>query len=54
MLESSEEAFEGFDVLRSFKANSCRIFADRGRAENIYMKYNIGLLIRSFGMIKYS
>ena len=26
MLESSEEAFEGFGVLRSFKANSYRIF----------------------------
>ena len=31
MPESSEEAFEGFGFLCSFKANS----ADRGRAENI-------------------
>ena len=33
MLESSEESFESFSVLRSFKANSCRIF---GRAEIIW------------------
>ena len=34
MLESSEEAFEGFGVLRSFKANSYRIFGQPWSSRN--------------------
>ena len=36
MLESSEEAFEGFGVLRSLKEVPIVYSADRGRAEIIF------------------
>ena len=50
MLESREESFEGFGVLRSFKANSCRIFGRPWSSRNKDSLYIVHIVPMSPGL----